>query len=190
MLPGIAVAGGSAGVSPAVHPAPPLSALRWRLALRSRAGPSQAARRLRQPGRLRGIVRLNLQISAPPYVGGNDRRPRLSALVDVKVFHGLLARLVELGQRLQCRPAVALSLQRQPPVALGSVQILAHVVGRSPRQFGKHAVQCDCLSRQHPTGHRQLPISSLVGFRLDEVGIVADAGQLQIVAHHFGGERR
>lgn len=55
-----------------------------------------------------GIFRIFLPPGMMMELIGNNRLP---AFVDMHVAHRLLARLVQLGQRLQCRPALGLSLQ-------------------------------------------------------------------------------
>lgn len=55
---------------------------------------------------------------------GNDR---LTALIDMHVLHGLLARLVQLRQCFQRRPACRLSFQCEPHVAFHGLRVFAHV---------------------------------------------------------------
>ena len=69
----------------------------------------------------------------------------LTTVIDVNVADGLLAGLVELRQCLKSRAAVALSLERQPPVGFGSANLFAEVESSPPRQFSEHAVQRDRL---------------------------------------------
>ncbi|WP_435200571.1 hypothetical protein [Qipengyuania sp. 902] len=45
---------------------------------------------------------------APGMIVKMVRHDRLPAFIDVHVSHSLLARLVQLGQRLQCRSAIRL----------------------------------------------------------------------------------
>ena len=107
-------------------------------------------------------------ISVPPgmvvELFGNDGLP---ALVYMHMPHGLLARLVQLGQRLQRGAAITLSLERQPPIAFGGIDVVTHVHGATARQFGKHRVQCDSLCCEHPAGHRQITRRGLVGLCAD-----------------------
>lgn len=65
---------------------------------------------------------------------GNDG---LSAFVNMHMPNRLLAWLVQLSQRFQRRTAIALSLQRQPPGALSSGDIFAHVDGCMPGKLSK-----------------------------------------------------
>ena len=69
---------------------------------------------------------------------GNDGLP---ALIHMHMAHGLLARLVQLGQRLQSCPAVALSLERQPHVAFRCIHVLGHVHQRNAGILRKDAVE-------------------------------------------------
>lgn len=85
----------------------------------------------------------------------------LPATIDVNVPHRLLARLVQLRQRLQGRTAVALRLHGQPSVALGSIDIFAHVDRSPPRQFGKHGIERDSLRGKQPTGQSLVALLSL-----------------------------
>ena len=69
---------------------------------------------------------------------GSDGLP---ALIHVHMFDGLLTWLVQLGQSFDGRFAVTLSFHSQPCVALGSVQILAHVKRCPSSKLSEHAVQ-------------------------------------------------
>ncbi|WP_374142022.1 hypothetical protein [Sphingomonas sp.] len=79
---------------------------------------------------------------------------------------GLLARLVQLGQRLQRCPALRLSLHGNASIGFSRAKIFAHVERHAPGHFAKDTVERDGLSRQHPARKSQIALRRCVGFLL------------------------
>ena len=113
---------------------------------------------------------------------GDDGLP---AFVYVYVPHCLLAGLVRLHQRLQSCAGVGLSLLRQPPVALGSIEVFAHVKRRPPRQFRKHAVQRYSLGSEQSAGNGHITALSFSGESLYVANIIHQSRTFQIFANIF-----
>ncbi|WP_374211764.1 hypothetical protein [Erythrobacter fulvus] len=110
---------------------------------------------------------------------------RLPAFVHVNVLHSLLARLVQLAQRLQCRSAIGLSLERQPHIAFAGIEILAHIYGGSARQFCEHRIERHCLRGQNVARKGLVALSRLFHGIADNAGAGGNVHRV-IVAEQAG----